>query len=131
MEAFSMTLERRVRRSPRLSCVLFSLALLFPPAARAQTAGEPDLTARLAAIEKRVEAKRQELHIPGVALAIVKDDRVIYSKGFGLRDMERKLSVTPEPLFAIGSCTKAFTAMTVMMSGEDVKLSLIDSPKKY
>jgi CubicO group peptidase (beta-lactamase class C family) len=90
-----------------------------------------DLSQRLAAIEKAIDAKRQEYHIPGVSLVIVKDDKVIYIKGLGLKDVERNLPVTPDTLFAIGSSTKAFTGMAAVMSVDDGKLSLDDSPKKF
>src|SRR3954464_12875979 len=50
------------------------------------TAPAADLSARLSAIEKAIEAKRQEYHIPGISLVIVKDDHVIYQKGLGLKD---------------------------------------------
>lgn len=95
------------------------------------TNAAPDLAASLTAIEKTVEEQRKEKGIPGLSLVIVKDDRVIYMKGFGLRDVERNLPVTPDTLFAIGSCTKAFTAMVAVMSQDEGKLSLDDSPKKY
>lgn len=114
--------------------LLGTCALLFTGPANAQTAPDkvaPDLTAKLSAIEKAVEAKRSELHVAGAALAIVQDDRIIYSKGFGLRDVEGKLPVTPHTLFAIGSCTKAFTAMSALISQEQGKLSLADPPRKY
>lgn len=101
-----------------------------PAAARAQTAA-PDLSARLAAIEKALEEKRKELHIPGVSFVIVKDDKVIYLKGLGLKDVERNLPVTADTLFAIGSSSKAFTALSAAMSADDGKLSLDDSPKKF
>ncbi|HEX5709323.1 MAG TPA: serine hydrolase [Pyrinomonadaceae bacterium] len=87
--------------------------------------------ARLAAAEKVIEEKRQELGIPGMALAVVKDDRVVLLKGYGVKDFERKLPVTPDTLFAIGSSSKAFTALTVMLGVDEGKLSLEDSPKKY
>src|SRR4051812_4680857 len=99
-----------------------------------QTASTPQasgLSARLAAIEKAIEAKRQEYHIPGISLVIVKDDKVIYTKGFGLKDVEHNLPVTPDTLFAIGSSTKAFTGMAAVMSIDDGKLSLDDSPKQF
>src|SRR5207249_4253238 len=48
---------------------------------------------------------------------------VIYLEGFGLRDVARRLPVTPDTLFGIGSCTKAFTAMAAVMSADDGKLS--------
>ncbi|MDQ3817850.1 MAG: serine hydrolase [Acidobacteriota bacterium] len=129
----------------RFSHLLLALALIattilsgVQKVALAQTATQAvaqgpatDLQSRLDAIEKAIEAKRQEYHIPGASLVIVKDDRVIYMKGFGLRDVERKLPVTPDTLFAIGSSTKAFTAMAAVMSADDGKLSLDDSPKKF
>lgn len=60
-----------------------------------------------------VEKTLGDYQIPGVAVAVVVDDHIIYSKGFGYRDLERKLPVTPETIFPIGSCTKAFTAYVI------------------
>jgi CubicO group peptidase (beta-lactamase class C family) len=97
----------------------------------ARAAAAPELAAALAAIEKAVEEKRQRLHVPGVALVIVKDDRVVLLKGFGLRDVERKLPVTPDTLFGIGSSTKTFTALAAVISAGEGKLSLEDSPRKF
>jgi CubicO group peptidase (beta-lactamase class C family) len=114
--------------------LLGTCALFFVGLASAQTTPDtvvPDLAVRLSAIEKAVETKRNELHVAGAALAIVKDDRIIYSKGFGLRDIDARLPVTPQTLFAIGSCTKAFTAMAALISQEQGKLSLTDPPRKY
>jgi CubicO group peptidase (beta-lactamase class C family) len=110
------------------------LASAWPGTVAAQTApaAPPEETlSPLARIEKTLEARRQALHVPGVAFAIVKDDKVIYSHGFGVRDVAGNLPVTPETLFAIGSSTKAFTAMTMLMSADDGKLKLTDSPKRY
>ena len=90
-----------------------------------------DLATRLAAMEKAIETSRKELGVPGASLVVVKDGKVVYMQGLGLRDVDHKQPVTPDTLFAIGSSTKAFTAMTAMMSVDDGKLSLTDSPKKY
>jgi CubicO group peptidase (beta-lactamase class C family) len=101
-------------------------------AAKAQAASSaPETDARLAAIETTIEAKRKEYGIPGVSLVIVKDDQIIYMKGLGVKDLEKNVAVTPDTLFAIGSATKAFTALTVLMSADEGKLTLDDSPKKY
>ena len=91
----------------------------------------PDLSSKIAVIEKIIEDKRKEQGVPGVAVVIIKDDKVVLQKGFGLRDVDRNLPVTPETLFAIGSCTKAFTAMAAVISADEYKLSLDDSPKRY
>jgi CubicO group peptidase (beta-lactamase class C family) len=102
-------------------------------ASKAQTdaATPANLDARLAAIEKAVEERRKALGIPGLSLVIVKDDKIIYMKGLGYRDFERKVAVTPDTLFAIGSSTKAFTSMLVSVAADEGKLSLEDSPKKF
>jgi CubicO group peptidase (beta-lactamase class C family) len=52
-------------------------------------------------------------NVPGLAIAIVKDNQIIFCEGFGLRDIKNNLKVTPKTLFAIGSCTKAFTTMAM------------------
>ena len=52
----------------------------------------------------------KEWKVPGAAVAVVKDSEVVHSQGYGLRDVEKQLPVTPQTLFAIGSTTKAFTA---------------------
>ncbi len=104
------------------------LTVAAPPVA---TIDSSELPTALDAIEKAVEEKRRSLNVPGAALVIVKDDEVILKKGFGLRDVEAGLPVTPETLFAIGSCTKTFTAMAAVISADEGKLSLNDSPKKF
>lgn len=119
---------------------IFSLVLVFsmfavPLGTYAQTATQTqaasDLTKSLQIIEEKVEKRRNELGIPGMSLVIVKDDQIIYMKGLGYKDFEKKVAVTPDTEFAIGSATKAFTALSVLMSQDEGKLSLDDSPKKY
>jgi CubicO group peptidase (beta-lactamase class C family) len=124
-----MTLLRLATRGAVALGFVLAPTLLTP--CRAQTETVKPLPERIAAIEKEIERKRVAYGIPGLALAIVRDDRVIFSKGFGLRDVAGKKPVTPETLFAIGSSTKAFTAMSAVMAQDDGKLSLGDSPKKY
>jgi CubicO group peptidase (beta-lactamase class C family) len=121
------------------SALILSLLTVSVPLGLAQTAAQtPALqtadagyAAGLAKIEEKVEARRKELGIPGMSLVIVKDDKVIYMKGLGYKDFDNKVPVTPDTQFAIGSATKAFTALSVLMSQDEGKLSLDDSPKKY
>jgi CubicO group peptidase (beta-lactamase class C family) len=98
--------------------------------APARAAIDPELAERLAHIDRVVENKRRELDVPGVALAIVKDGQVIHTRGYGYSDLAEGRKVTTKTLFAIGSSTKAFTAMTTLIAEEEGKLSLDDSPKK-
>ncbi|MBD2445722.1 serine hydrolase [Nostoc sp. FACHB-152] len=55
----------------------------------------------------------QQWKVPGLAIAIVKDNEIIFCEGFGLRDVEQNLMVTPQTLFAIASGTKPFTTMAM------------------
>src|SRR5690606_8454371 len=117
--------------------LVFSLLSAAVPATQAQAVGTAPAasaskySAALAAIETKVEARRKELGIPGMSLAIVKDGEVIYAKGLGYKDFEGKVPVTADTQFAIGSATKAFTGLTVLMAQDAGKLSLDDSPRKY
>lgn len=120
-----------------VSCaLLFSMfAVSMPQIGYAQTSTQTavssDLQARLAKIEEKVEARRKELGIPGMSLVIVQNGEIIYMKGLGYKDFEKQIPVTPDTQFAIGSATKAFTGLSVLMSQDEGKLSLDDSPKKY
>jgi CubicO group peptidase (beta-lactamase class C family) len=130
-----MTARSTVTRLFALTVLFTTLVAAFPIAGYAQApvaTVAPDQFAKgLAAIEEQVEARRKELGIPGMSLVIVKDGEVIFMKGLGYKDFENKIAVTPDTQFAIGSATKAFTALSVLMSQDDGKLSLDDSPKKY
>ncbi len=116
--------------------LLFSLVLISLPtladaqAAKTATASSTELQTRLSKIEEKLESRRQELGIPGLSFAIVKDGNVLLSKGFGYKNFEKKIPVTSKTQFAIGSATKAFTGLSVLMSQDQGKLSLDDSPKK-
>lgn len=108
-----------------------SLASLAVNSAKSPGFNESELEIRLKRIEKIVEERRRKLGIPGLAPGIVKGDKVICMNGFGAKNPELDVGVTPDTQFAIASSTKAFTAMTAMMSVDDGKLALDDSPKKY
>ncbi|MHA1775926.1 MAG: serine hydrolase domain-containing protein [Promethearchaeota archaeon] len=69
--------------------------------------------------------------VPGLAISIIQDGNLIYSKGFGARDLEKMLPMTPQTLIGIGSVTKSFTAMAIMKLVEKEKISLHDSVGKY
>ncbi len=67
----------------------------------------------LEGFDEWLEATRAAWKVPGIAVACVRGEQVLFVGGRGLRDVERGLPVTPSTLFAIGSCTKAFTALAL------------------
>ncbi|MEM6797168.1 MAG: serine hydrolase domain-containing protein, partial [Acidobacteriota bacterium] len=93
----------------------FSLERQEDPAALAR-----DL---LAGLEPEIERAVEAFGVPGMALAVVRGDEVIYARGFGLRDREKELPMTADTLFPIGSSTKAMTATVLAMQVEEGKLS--------
>lgn len=67
----------------------------------------------LEGLDEVVEKSLKDFQIPGVAIGIVVDGSVIYAKGIGYRDYEKKLPITADTKFLIGSCTKAFTSFVI------------------
>lgn len=67
-------------------------------------------TDRLSGIDTLLEKILTDYHVAGFSVAVVHKDSLVYAKGFGYRDYEKKLPATPHTLYAIGSSSKAFTA---------------------
>jgi len=67
----------------------------------------------LAGFDELLARGLKELDVPGVAVAIVKDGKVVLAKGYGYRDLEKKLPMTTDTLLAIGSSSKAFTTFAL------------------
>ena len=70
-------------------------------------------------------------HLPAISVAVVENGQIIYSKGFGLRNKAYGLAATPNTLYAIGSVTKSFTALSIMKLFNEGKLSLEDPVSEY
>ncbi|NRF40669.1 serine hydrolase [Pedobacter foliorum] len=87
--------------------------------------------ARLEGIDSLLNRVLKDQHIAGFSVAVVEGDKVIYSKGFGYRDVENKKPVTPNTLFAIGSSTKAFTSALLGILQKEGKLSLDGNAVSY
>lgn len=69
--------------------------------------------------------------VPGVAIAIVKDDKVVFAKGYGVRELGKPTPVNERTMFAIGSASKAFTAAAIAMLVDDGKLKWDDPVTKH
>ncbi len=82
-------------------------------------------------IDDYIMAQMRRLHIPGVALAIVRDGRTIKAQGYGFANIELKALATKDTVYEIGSNTKQFTAAAIMMLVEEDKVQLDDSITKY
>lgn len=70
-------------------------------------------------------------HLPGLAIAVVQNDGVIFVKGYGIKEVGKSQAVTADTLFEIGSTTKAFTATAMAMLADEKKLSWDDPVRNY
>ena len=95
------------------------------------TPAAPTLAERLDRLAAEFDRNRIDLHVPGAVLAIVRGEDVIFARGFGLADVEKKTPVTPETRFFIGSTTKAFTATLVGMLVDEGRMQWDDPVEKY
>lgn len=109
----------------RQLAILVSLVAAFSLPLRLQAAAQAD------AIDRYVSTQLQRQHIPGLALAVVRDGRIVKLSGYGFADLERKVPATPDSVFEIGSITKQFTSMAVMRLVEEGKLRLDDPTGEY
>src|SRR5689334_3629436 len=112
------------------TCFALTLAVLLiglAPGVSAPTPAHAQATHDFVAIDSIMARLMDMYNIPGTALALVQDDKVIYSKGYGFRSYEDKQPVTPDTVFAIGSVSKSFTALDVAQLVDQGKMSL-DAP---
>ena len=68
---------------------------------------------------------------PGCALGVYRDAKMVYSKGYGLANLEENVPVTPQSVFDIGSTSKQFTAASILLLEKQGKLSINDDVRKY
>ncbi len=110
------------RISTLAGCLIFSFA------ASTVAAQNPATTA---AVTDYVKAEMARQHMPGLALLVVKNGRVIRAEGLGLSNVELQVPVKPETIFQSGSVGKQFTATAIMMLVEEGKIGLDDRLTKY
>ncbi|MEO6302817.1 MAG: serine hydrolase domain-containing protein [Bacteroidia bacterium] len=82
-------------------------------------------------LDNYIQREMKNWRLPGMAIAIVKDGKVIFIKGYGYADKIKKTPVTENTVFQIASCTKAFTGTSLALLEHYGKLSLEDKVKKY
>lgn len=85
----------------------------------------------LKGIEKDISVLMKRYNAVGLSIAVVKDDKIIYSQGFGYRDLKKQLPVTTNTVFPIGSSTKAFTGTLLGILESQNQVSLKDKPSLF
>jgi len=118
----------RFRFQSVLAILLLTVTFSVAQSKKTSKAPPPDPLADYDAYVQRV---MQDWHVPGAAIVIVKDGKVVLSKGYGVRDIKNNLPVTDQTLFPIASITKSFTVATLGTLATEGKLDWDKPVREY
>lgn len=85
-------------------------------------------------LNKRIDsifADYDKINSPGCALAILKDGKIVYKKGYGISNLDYNIAISPSSIFHVASLSKQFTAAAIVLLSLQGKLSLTDDIRKY
>src|SRR5881296_840383 len=82
--------------------------------------------ARADAIDDYIKVEMERRHIPGLALAVARNGKIVKVRGYGIANLEHDVPVTPDTVFELSSVTKQFTATAIMLLVEEGKVQLDD-----
>lgn len=107
--------------------VVLALAIILP------TSGQvaPTKQGIPGDLEQFIPSQMKNWKLPGLAIAVVQNGSVIYSHGFGLRDVKGSLPVTSKTIFAIGSISKSFTSLSMGMLNDEGRLDWDKPVRQY
>jgi CubicO group peptidase (beta-lactamase class C family) len=124
---YSLGVKAQRRKGAMKLPLIPTLLLAATPLAAQSNSLAPALAARVDSVFGRFTAPGS----PGCALGVVRDGRLDYARGFGLASIEHGVPITPATVFDIGSVSKQFTALAIVLLARDGKLSLDDEIQKF
>jgi len=92
---------------------------------------KPDWPRLIPQIRQFIETSMKEMGVPGLALAVVHDQKIVLVEGFGFREVSQQIPVTPTTRFVLGSTTKAFTTLAMAMLVDEGKMSWDEPVRTY
>lgn len=95
------------------------------------TLAEDEYPNQIKKIEYIVSDGMNRGKIPGLALVLIKDGKIILNKGYGIADIKNKIPVSLDTLFELGSTTKAFTGFAVLKLSQENKINLASAVNEY
>src|SRR6185436_527571 len=130
-KTFTCALTYKIKTS-RMKKTLLLLAFFASCSIRVLLAQTDELPSFLKdSIDNYVERGLKDWKIPGVSVAVVKNGKIVFMKGYGVKELDKPDKVDENTLFMIGSNTKAFTATALAILHTEKKLSLDDKVQKW
>jgi CubicO group peptidase (beta-lactamase class C family) len=105
--------------------VLF-LCLVLPCCSPAKEQAKPDYSEAFRLMDIWLDAQRDYDKLPGMSVAVVEDQNVIFSKAYGMADKENSVNAAPDTIYSICSISKLFTSVAIMQLRDAGKLRLED-----
>jgi CubicO group peptidase (beta-lactamase class C family) len=107
----------------RLALTTMAVTALLTVAPAASAANVTGLGS--AELDSYIEREMWAMRTPGLAVLVVKDGQVLWSKGYGYADLEQQIPVTPDTVFVLASVSKMIVATAVMQLWEQVRSALM------
>ncbi len=105
---------------------LLVLILICSSAAFSEEKKKPDFSEAIRLIDTWLEAQRDYDNLPGISVAIVTDQEILWSKAYGMADREKEVPSSPSTIYSICSISKLFTSVAIMKLRDTGKLRLED-----
>jgi len=112
-------------KSILVSAVLLALVSL-PARAEVELGQRPEVTDALEVLDMWITQQVDYRAVPGLSIAIVFDQEIVWAKGYGYSDVDREIRATPATVYRIGSVTKLFTSTAILRLRDEGKLRLDD-----
>ena len=117
----------------KITALSLGFGMLFAPPVHAQNtiAQAPEVASNIKLLEAWIESQMAYRSVPGMSVGVVYDQTLIWARGFGYADVEKKIPATPATIYRMASVTKTFTATAIMQLRDAGKLSLDDPVVKH
>ena len=115
-----------MRPNNKFYITIIFLGLFIPAIAQ-----QKNYVAINAKVDSFINLQMAQKGMAGLSLAVMKDGKIIHSKGYGYANLEHKVPVTNKTVFLMASVTKTFVAVATMMLVEQGKISLTDTIGKF
>ena len=111
-----------------LSVLIFLLILILmcTSSTFSEEQTKPDFSEAIRMIDTWLEAQRDYDHLPGISVAIVTDQEILWRNGYGMTDLEKEVLSSPSTIYSICSISKLFTSVAIMRLRDAGKLRLED-----